>query len=79
MIKKALRAGLGYTFTRIILYLTIANFIMLAVNLYENTVVGEWAKEFISAPGDFVVIIFFIVFFISTLEYLIIGRNSEEF
>lgn len=77
MIKKALRTALSYTFTRITLYLTIANFGMLAINLYENTIVGEWVKEVISAPGDFVLILFFTVLFISTIEYLVIGRDKS--
>jgi hypothetical protein len=51
---------------------------MLASWMYENTSIGEWMKSNSMRPGDMLAIILFAIFFISAMEYVIIGRDREE-
>jgi hypothetical protein len=76
-IKHVIRKAFSYTFSRITFYLTIFNFFMLASWMYENTSIGEFVKSNGLRPGDMLAGIFFTVFFISALEYVVIGRDKE--
>ncbi|MFA5079469.1 MAG: hypothetical protein WC541_08305 [Dehalococcoidia bacterium] len=76
-IKHVIRKAFSYTFSRITFYLTIFNFFMLASWMYENTSIGEFVKSNGLRPGDMLAVIFFTVFFISALEYVVIGRDKE--
>ncbi len=76
-IKHVIRKAFSYTFNRITFYLTIFNFFMLASWMYENTSIGEFVKSNGLRPGDMLAGIFFTVFFISALEYVVIGRDKE--
>jgi hypothetical protein len=77
-LKHVIRKAANYTFGRITFYLTLFNFFMLASWMYENTSIGEWMKSNSMRPGDMLAIILFAIFFISALEYVIIGRDREE-
>jgi hypothetical protein len=77
-VKHVIRKAANYTFGRITFYLTIFNFFMLASWMYDNTSVGEFLKSNGFRPGDMLAIILFTIFFISALEYVIIGRDKEE-
>jgi len=76
-IKHVIRRAFNYTFSRITFYLTIFNFFMLASWMYENTSIGEFVKSNGLRPGDMLAIIFFTIFFMSALEYVVIGRDKE--
>jgi hypothetical protein len=77
-LKHVIRKAANYTFGRITFYLTLFNFFMLASWMYDNTSIGEWMKSNSMRPGDMLAIILFAIFFISALEYVIIGRDREE-
>ena len=77
-LKHVIRKAANYTFGRITFYLTLFNFFMLASWMYDNTSIGEWMKENHLRAGDMLAIILFAIFFISALEYVIIGRDREE-
>ena len=77
-LKHVIRKADNYTFGRITFYLTLFNFFMLASWMYENTSIGEWMKENNLRAGDMLAIILFAIFFISAMEYVIIGRDREE-
>jgi hypothetical protein len=77
-LKHVIRKAANYTFGRITFYLTLFNFFMLASWMYENTSIGEWMKSNSMRPGDMLAIILFAIFFISAMEYVIIGRDREE-
>ena len=77
-LKHVIRKAANYTFGRITFYLTLFNFFMLASWMYENTSIGEWMKSNAMRPGDMLAIILFTIFFISALEYVIIGRDKNE-
>jgi hypothetical protein len=77
-LKHVIRKAANYTFGRMSFYLTLFNFFMLASWMYENTSIGEWMKSNSMRPGDMLAIILFAIFFISALEYVIIGRDKEE-
>jgi len=77
-LKHVIRKAANYTFSRMAFYLTLFNFFMLASWMYENTSAGEWMKNNSMRPGDMLAIILFAIFFISALEYVIIGRDREE-
>jgi len=77
-IRHVIKQAANYTFGRITFYLTIFNFFMLANWMYDNTGIGDWMKENHFRPGDMLAIIFFVIFAISALEYVIIGRDREE-
>ncbi len=77
-LKHVIRKAANYTFSRITFYLTLFNFFMLASWMYENTSIGEWMKENNLRAGDMLAIILFAIFFISAMEYVIIGRDREE-
>jgi hypothetical protein len=77
-LKHVIRKAANYTFSRMGFYLTLFNFFMLASWMYENTSIGEWMKANSMRPGDMLAIILFAIFFISALEYVIIGRDREE-
>ena len=77
-LKHVIRKAANYTFSRMGFYLTIFNFFMLASWMYENTSIGEWMKANSMRPGDMLAIILFAIFFISALEYVVIGRDREE-
>jgi hypothetical protein len=77
-LKHVIRKAANYTFSRITFYLTLFNFFMLASWMYENTSIGEWMKDNNLRAGDMLAIILFAIFFISAMEYVIIGRDREE-
>ena len=77
-LKHVIRKAANYTFSRMGFYLTLFNFFMLASWMYENTSIGEWMKNNSMRPGDMLAIILFAIFFVSALEYVIIGRDREE-
>jgi hypothetical protein len=77
-LKHVIRKAANYTFGRMSFYLTLFNFFMLASWMYENTSIGEWMKSNSMRPGDMLAIILFAIFFISAMEYVIIGRDREE-
>ena len=77
-LKHVIRKAANYTFSRMGFYLTLFNFFMLASWMYENTSIGEWMKANSMRPGDMLAIILFAIFFISALEYVVIGRDREE-
>lgn len=77
-LKHVIRKAANYTFSRITFYLTLFNFFMLASWMYENTSIGEWMKSNSMRPGDMLAIILFAIFFISAMEYVIIGRDRGE-
>jgi hypothetical protein len=77
-LKHVIRKAANYTFGRITFYLTLFNFFMLASWMYDNTSIGEWMKDNHLRAGDMLAIILFAIFFISALEYVIIGRDREE-
>ena len=77
-LKHVIRKASNYTFGRMSFYLTLFNFFMLASWMYENTSIGEWMKSNSMRPGDMLAIILFAIFFISAMEYVIIGRDKEE-
>jgi hypothetical protein len=76
--KHIISKAIGYTFTRMSLYLTIFNFFMLSSWMYENTSLGDWLKSESYRIGDLMLVIIFAIFVISVLEYILIGRNHEE-
>ena len=51
---------------------------MLANWMFDNTSLGDWMKDNQFRPGDMLAIILFVIFAISALEYIVIGRNREE-
>lgn len=77
-IKHVIRKAANYTFSRITFYLTIFNFFMLASWMYDSTSVGDWMKENHLRVGDMLAMILFIIFAISALEYVVLGRDKEE-
>jgi hypothetical protein len=77
-IKHVISQAASYTFNRITFYLTIFNFFMLANWMFDNTSLGDWMKDNQFRPGDMLAIILFVIFAISALEYIVIGRNREE-
>ena len=77
-LKHVIRKAANYTFGRMSFYLTLFNFFMLASWMYENTSIGEWMKSNSMRPGDMLAIILFAIFFISAMEYVVIGRDREE-
>ncbi|MCX5997319.1 MAG: hypothetical protein NTV42_06890 [Chloroflexi bacterium] len=77
-LKHVIRKAANYTFSRITFYLTLFNFFMLASWMYDNTSIGEWMKDNNLRAGDMLAIILFAIFFISAMEYVIIGRDREE-
>jgi threonine/homoserine/homoserine lactone efflux protein len=77
-IRHVIRQATNYTFSRITFYLTIFNFFMLASWMYESTSVGDWMKENHLRAGDMMAIILFIIFAISALEYVVLGRDKGE-
>jgi len=77
-VKHVISQAASYTFGRITFYLTIFNFCMLANWMYDNTSIGEWMKDNHMRPGDMLLIVLFIIFTISAMEYLIVGRDKEE-
>jgi len=60
------------------IYLTVFNFAMLCLWVYDNTELGAMFKENGYRPGDIILIIVFILFAISVLEYVLIGRDRDE-
>jgi hypothetical protein len=77
-IKHVIRKAANYTFSRITFYLTIFNFFMLASWMYDSTSIGDWMKENHLRVGDMLAIILFIIFAISALEYVVLGRDRGE-
>lgn len=77
-LKHVIRKAANYTFSRITFYLALFNFFMLASWMYDNTSIGDWMKENHLRNGDMLAIILFAIFFISAMEYVIIGRDREE-
>lgn len=77
-IKHVVSTAMTYTFGRMTFWLTIFNFFMLSNWMYEQTSLGEWMKEMGFRPGDALALILFVIFAISLLEYVIIGRDKKE-
>jgi hypothetical protein len=77
-LKKVLRKAANYTFSRITFYLTIFNFFMLASWMYDQTAIGDMMKSAGFRPGDMLALMLFIIFAVSAMEYVILGRDKEE-
>jgi hypothetical protein len=77
-IKHVMSRAASYTFSRMTFYLTIFNFCMLSTYMYDQTSIGEFMKGAGLRVGDMLLIILFTIFAISTLEYVIIGRDKSE-
>jgi len=77
-IKHVASRAANYTFSRMTFYLTIFNFFMLSNWMYEQTSLGDMMKEYGLRPGDALALILFIIFAISVLEYVILGRDKNE-
>ena len=77
-LKKVLRKAANYTFSRITFYLTIFNFFMLASWMYDQTSIGDMMKNAGMRPGDMLALILFVIFAISALEYVVLGREKDD-
>ena len=75
--KHVISKAIGYTFTRMTVYLTIFNFALLCFWMYDNSSIGDWMKDNGYRPGDLILAVVFVLFAISALEYVLIGRNTE--
>ena len=76
--KETLKGILDYMFSRMILYMTLVNFILLVINTYQSTEFGEQIREYITAPGDFVIIVLFIMLVISATEFFLLRKHEKE-
>jgi hypothetical protein len=76
-IKHVIRKSANYTFNRMGFYLTLFNFFMLANWMYENTALGDMMQSNGWRPGDTLIFILFVIFAISALEYVVLGRDKE--
>ena len=77
-LKKVMRTALSYTFSRITFYLTLFNFFMLASWMYDQTSIGDMMKEAGMKQGDMLAIMLFVIFAISALEYVVLGRAKDD-
>lgn len=77
-IKHVAKTAASYTFSRMTFWLSIFNFCMLANWMYEQTSLGEWMKEAGFRPGDSLAMVLFVIFAVSLLEYVILGRDKRE-
>lgn len=76
-LRRVIRNAANYTFSRMGFYLTLFNFTMLANWMYENTEIGDLMKSNGWRPGDTLVFILFLIFAISALEYVVLGRDKQ--
>ena len=76
-LKKVLRKATNYTFNRMTFWLTIFNFFMLSSWMYDQTSIGDMMKNAGLRPGDMLALMLFVIFAISALEYVVIGRAKE--
>ena len=74
--KNILSKSIGYTFNRMTLYLTLFNFSLLCFYVYDNSI-GQWMKDNGYRPGDLILVVVFVIFAISVLEYILIGRGLK--
>jgi uncharacterized membrane protein len=58
-------------------YLAVFNFCMLCVWLYDSDA-GTIFKEQGMRPGDIILIVLFLILFISAIEMLLLGMEKEE-
>ncbi len=77
-IKHVVKKAANYTFGRMTFWLTIFNFTMLSTYMYEQTSIGDLMKEAGLRVGDMLLIMLFVIFAISALEYVILGRDKIE-
>ncbi len=77
-VRHVIRKAANYTFNRMAFYLTLFNFFMLANWMYENTEIGKMVGDLGLRPGDMLLLIVFIIFSISALEYVVLGRDRNE-
>jgi hypothetical protein len=77
-VKHVLSRATNYTFSRMTFYLTLFNFFLLSQWMYDNTSFGSMLQDAGMRPGDTLLIILFIIFALSALEYVVIGRGKEK-
>lgn len=77
-IKHVAKTAVSYTFSRMTFWLTIFNFCMLSNWMYEQTSLGDMMKEWGLRPGDALALVIGIIFAVSLLEYVALGREKGE-
>lgn len=75
--KHLIREILARTFSRITTYLTIFNFCMLCMWLYDSDLITVF-KDNGLRPGDVVAIVVAFIIFISAIEMIIFGFDKKE-
>jgi uncharacterized membrane protein len=72
-----IREILARTFSRMTTYLSIFNFCMLCVWLYESDL-GAIFKDNGLRPGDAILIVLFAIILITSIEMIILGFEENE-
>lgn len=75
--KSTLREILSRTFSRMTTYLSIFNFCMLCMWLYESDA-GEIFRVNELRAGDVILIVLFVIVVVSSLEILIFGLSRRD-
>ena len=75
--RKTIKKIIAKMFSRITTYLTVFNFCMLCMWLYDSEI-GEFFKWYGLRPGDAILVVIFVILFISTVEIVLLGVDKEE-